>query len=407
MIIHRIAPQKELQKLRVAAYARVSTGTEEQADSYETQVDYYTRLIRQNMQWEYIDVYADLAKTATSAKHRPEFQRMITDAKARKLDLLLVKSISRFARNVVDAQKYVHIMKQYDVEVRFENEAISSFDPASELMFNILAATAQQESKNKSENVRWAYQKRAEQGIRHIGNNRVMGYDEVNGMLTPNKDAWVVKMIFEQYANGISPAQIIKNLETAGAKRLRCDKPFEIPVIMRILSNEIYAGDRLLQKQAPHHYLTKRPDPTISYKSHYIVGGHEPIIDRETWERVKGLLEQKKRERKGGIHVRGNVHFLYGLVLCAECGSPYKRRTITRGDRQFKVWNCAQRQKGHRGNGCRNRIIREDELLQTISMEMGWPWVDSEHFDRDAFAATVRRVLIGADGVKVDKRKAA
>lgn len=407
MIIRRIAPKKDLRKLRVAAYARVSTGTEEQASSFETQVDYYKRLIHQNSKWEYIDVYADLAKTATSADHRPEFQRMIEDAKARKLDLLLVKSISRFARNVVDAQKYVHKLKHYDVEVRFENEAISSFDPASEMMFNILAATAQQESKNKSEYVRWTYQRLAEKGIRHIGSNRVLGYDEVKGILTPNKDAWIVKMIFMQYANGITPAQIVKNLETAGAKRLRCDKPFEIPVIMRILSNEIYAGDRLLQKQAPHHYLTKRPDPTISYKSHYIVGGHEPIIDRETWERVKGLLVQKKGERKGGIHVRGNAHFLFGTVFCSECDAPYKRRTITREGKQIKVWNCKERQKGRKGNGCRNRIVREDELLQAISMEMGWPWVDSEHFDKEAFAATAQRVVIGADWVKVDNRKAA
>jgi DNA invertase Pin-like site-specific DNA recombinase len=154
MIIRRIAPQKELRKLRVAAYARVSTGTEEQAESYETQVDYYTRLIKQNAKWVYAGVYADRAKTATSAEHRPEFQRMIADAKERKFDLLLVKAISRFSRNVVDAQEYVHLLKQYDVEVRFENEAISSFDPASEMMFNILAAVAQQESKNKSEYVR-------------------------------------------------------------------------------------------------------------------------------------------------------------------------------------------------------------------------------------------------------------
>ena len=259
MIIRRIAPQKELRKLRVAAYARVSTGSEEQAESYETQVDYYTRLIKQNTKWEYVDVYADRAKTATSAEHRPAFQRMIADAKERKFDLLLVKAISRFSRNVVDAQEYVHLLKQYDVEVRFENEAISSFDPASEMMFNILAAVAQQESKNKSEYVRWTYRKLAEQGIRHIGNNRVLGYDEVNGKLTPNEDAWIVKMIFEQYAAGKSISQIVKVLNAAGAKRLHANKPFTAAIVYQMLGNEIYVGDRFLQKEAPHNYLTKRP----------------------------------------------------------------------------------------------------------------------------------------------------
>ncbi|MEG0323183.1 MAG: recombinase family protein, partial [Clostridia bacterium] len=218
MIIRRIAPEREQRKLRVAAYARVSTETEEQTESYETQVDYYTRLIRQNANWEYVDVYAD-RKSATSAQHRPEFQRMMADGREKKFDILLVKAISRFARNVVDAQHYVHELKQYDVEVRFENESISSADPTAEMMFNILAIIAQQESKNKSENVRWTYQKLAEQGIRHIGNHRVLGYDEVKGKLTPNGDAWIVKLLFDQYAAGVSISRIIKNLDTAGAKR--------------------------------------------------------------------------------------------------------------------------------------------------------------------------------------------
>ncbi|MEF9896070.1 MAG: recombinase family protein, partial [Clostridia bacterium] len=320
MIIHRIAPQKELQKQRVAAYARVSTSSEEQAESCATQVDYYTRLIRQNSHWEFIDIYADRGKTATGAEHRLEFQRMIADAKEGKFDVLLVKAISRFARNVVDAQKYVHELKRYDVEIRFENEAISSLDPTAEMMFNILAITAQQESKNKSEYVRWTYQKLAAQGIRHLGNNRVLGYDEVDGKLTPNKDAWIVKMIFEQYAAGMSLSRIVKNLNDAGAKRMRCDKPFNPAVIGYLLKNVVYRGDRMLQKAAPHNYLTKKPDITRAYTSHEIKADHEAIIDDDTWDRAQARRLETQDERLRGIHKRESAHFLYGKVFCSQCG---------------------------------------------------------------------------------------
>lgn len=401
MIIRRIVPQKELRKLRVAAYARVSTGTEEQAESYETQVDYYTRLIRQNAKWEYVDVYAERAKTATSAKHRPEFQRMITDAKERKFDLLLVKAISRFARNVVDAQEYVHLLKQYDVEVRFENEAISSFDPAAELMFNILAATNQQESKNKSEYVRWTYRKLAEHGIRHIGNNRVLGYDEVKGVLTPNQDAWIVKMIFEQYAAGVFISQIARNLNKAGANRARCDKPFNSAIIRYILRNEVYRGDRLLQKAAPHNYLTKKPDITIPYTSHYIKDDHEAIVNSATWDRVQTRLLQAGDERIDGIHLRESAHFLYGKVFCSQCGSPYTRRTVRGKGGMQKVWKCTERLKGRNGNGCQGNIITEHELLRLVADRLDWEWDGVEHFDADAFLTAVKRIAVTEKGIRV------
>ena len=171
---------------------------------------------------------------------------------------------------------------------------------------------------------------------------------------------------------------------------------------MRILGNEVYVGDRLIQKQAPHNYLTKRPDPTVSYESRYMTDDHEPIISRVTWEQVKALLEQGKQERADGVHARGNAHFLYGKIFCAECGAPYKRRTITQGEKRYKAWNCAERQKGRRGNGCKNRSIREDELFQRIAESMG-----IEHFDEDRFFNEVIAVRIGADGISLQMRETA
>ncbi|MEG0504064.1 MAG: recombinase family protein [Raoultibacter sp.] len=406
MIIRRIAPEREQRKLRVAAYARVSTETEEQTESYETQVDYYTRLIRQNANWEYVDVYAD-RKSATSAQHRPEFQRMMADGREKKFDILLVKAISRFARNVVDAQHYVHELKQYDVEVRFENESISSADPTAEMLFNILAIIAQQESKNKSENVRWTYQKLAEQGIRHIGNHRVLGYDEVKGKLTPNGDAWIVKLLFEQYAAGVSISRIIKNLDTAGAKRVRCDQPFNPAIIGYILKNEVYRGDRMLQKAAPHNYLTKKPDITQPYTSYYIKADHEAIIGNDTWNKVQARLLQTQDERLDGIHKRETAHFLYGKVFCSRCGAPYTRRTVRGKGGMQKVWKCLERLKGKNGNGCQAGIISEDELLRLISERLGWEWTDADHFDVTTFLSSVKSVDITEKGIRVLKRKAA
>ena len=408
MIIRKIESKTALRKKRVAAYARVSTEAEEQQESLRTQVNYYETFIRQNPTWEYVKVYADPGRSGTSAEHRPEFQQMVSDAKAGKLDVILVKSISRFARNVADAQKYVHELKAHEVEVRFEREAISSFDPASDMIFSVLAAVAQEESRSISENVKWSYRKHAEKGIRRIGNNRVLGYDtDKSGKLVPNGDAWIIRQVFADYVSGLMPAQIAKRLDEAGAKRMRCDKPFEIPVIMKILRNELYVGDRLLQKEAPHHYLTKRPDPTALYASYYISNDHEPIVDRETWNRVKALLEQRKGEREEGVHIREKTHFLYGKVFCADCGAPYRRRTMTRSKEAIKAWNCAERQKGKLGNGCKNTIIREDELLKAISEKLGWAWNDAERFDADRFMTMVQRVEISVEGITVKLAKAA
>lgn len=402
MIIRRIAPEREQRKLRVAAYCRVSTTTEEQTESYETQMDYYTRLIKQNSNWEYVDIYAD-RKSATSAEHRPEFQRMMADGRDKKFDILLVKAISRFARNVVDAQKYVHELKGYDVEVRFENESISSADPTAEMMFNILAVTAQEESRIKSEYVRWSYRKLAEQGIRHIGNNRVLGYDEVKGKLAPNGDAWIPRQIITEYAAGLSLKEIIQRLDAAGAKRLRGNKPFTMDAIYSIIGNVLYVGDRLLQKEAPHNYLTKRPDPTVAFQSHFIKNDHEGIIDRGTWKSAQARLKCESSSREAGIHKRGYSHFLYGVVFCGKCGKPYKRETEYRKGQPVKVWKCYDRKHGAK---CHNPNMTEEDLLHAISDDLGWAWTGVDGFDAWAFEQLVSKVEVGTDGIKVFRQAA-
>ena len=202
MEIIPVENKRKKKKPRVAAYARVSTLTEEQESSYESQVEYFTTLIRNNPNWEFVEVYADQGKSGLRASKRPNFLRMIEDAKAGKIDIILVKSISRFGRNSLEAQEFAHLLKEYDVEVRFEREELSTFDPQAEMVFNFLTAVAEEESRSIRENTIWTYRRLAEQGIRHIGNNRVLGYDEVDGVLTPNDQAWIPKLIFERFAEG-------------------------------------------------------------------------------------------------------------------------------------------------------------------------------------------------------------
>ena len=408
MIVRRIESKSAQRKKRVAAYARVSTEAEEQQESLRTQVDYYETFIRQNPMWEYVKVYADPGRSGTSAEHRPEFQKMVADAKAGKLDIILVKSISRFARNVADAQKYVHELKAHEVEVRFEREAISSFDPASDMIFSVLAAVAQEESRSISENVKWSYRKHAEKGIRNIGNNRVLGYDtDKHGKLVPNKDAWIAKLIFEQYADGASIAQIVKRLDESGAKRLYCDKPFHAAIIRYILANEIYKGDRMLQKAAPHNYLTKKPDITQPYTSYYIKDNHEAIIDNDIWDKVQARLVKTQDERMDGIYKRESAHFLYGLVFCSKCGTPYTRRTVRGKGGMQKVWKCSERLKGKNGNGCQGAIITEENLLRLLFDRLGWRWTGTENVDAGALLAAVQRVDITDTGIRLQKKKTA
>ena len=356
MIIKRISPKTEKKK-RVAAYARVSTTQENQEESFESQVAYFTDYIQSSLGWEFVKVYSDEGFSGVSAKKRPGFMAMIEDAKEGKMDLILVKSISRFARNSLEAQTYMHLLKELNVEIRFQREDISSFDPQAEMIFNFLVVLAQEESKSISQNVKWSYEKLGKQGIRHIGNNRVLGYDEVDGELVPNKDAWIVKLIFMEYAEGKSTIQIANELERQGAKTLRGKERFHPDTIAGMLRNEIYKGDRLLQKTPHSNVLTHRPEKGTAYNSFYVENDHEAIISDELWDEVQRELE---------VATTRYSHYLTGKVICGECGSPFVRVTRSNKSGKFKNWVCADRRAGKHGEGCQCIILREEELLEMI-----------------------------------------
>ncbi len=279
------------ERKRVAAYARVSTLQEHQEDSLETQVRYYEQRIRSSPEWVFVKVYADLGFSGGNAQKRPGFMEMIHDAEQGAFDLLLVRSISRFARNAREAQIYCRKLKALGVEARFEREHLSNMDASTEMAFHLLAACAQEESRITSERVKWGIRKRQELGIYRVGSRRIFGYDEIEGMLVPNGDAWVIAYLFAHYAAGESISQIGQALEQMGHRAS--------PSTLRArLRNEAYVGDRRMQKQAPNHYLTHRPDWSQPYTSYYYADTHPGIVSRALWEQVQQRMDARGRKRR-------------------------------------------------------------------------------------------------------------
>lgn len=371
MIIRKINRNRELTRKRVAAYCRVSTLREEQEESYETQIANYQDTIRENKDWELAGIYTD-KNSATGVEKRLGFQQMIADVEDGKIDLVLVKSISRFSRNIVDCQKYIRRMSACNCFIYFEKEKIRTDDMASSFVLSILSAIAQDESHSISENIKLSNQSRFKRGEYRLGNHRILGYDcSESGKLIPNADAWIVREVFLRFTVGESYSEIVKALRQMGAKTLRGGDLFCAETIRYMLSNETYAGDKLLQKTAPRDYLTKKPDLNRVYESFYLKNDHEPLIDRHTWEQAQAILSRRMQEKKDGIYRNGRAHhFFYGKLFCGLCGAPYVRRTCQGKDEAYKVWVCKERLKGKSGNGCKNSRYREDELKEKVKGEL-------------------------------------
>lgn len=390
---------RDQHKKRVAAYCRVSTLLEEQEDSLETQMSYYASFIEGHEDWEFSGVYSD-EKSGTKAENRPGFQKLIQDALSGKVDYILVKSISRFSRNIVDCQRYARMLHGNGVDVHFEKENLDTGDPSCSMMFSFLSAIAQDESRSISENVKWGYRERFKRGEYNLGNNRVLGYDSHDGKLVPNKDAEVVKIIYALYLEGKEPGAIAATLTEIGLTG-KNGKQLTAPGILYILGNEIYVGDMVLQKRAPKNFLTKQPDTRIPFESKYLKDDHEPIICRTDWNAVQAKLRARREDFENGIKYHGGrTHFLYGKVFCGCCGSPMTRRTMTGYDGvKYKAWECRDRHLGRKGNGCRMRTIRETELLEQVAEELGTTINENN-------AVKLDRVDVLMDGMEVHPGRA-
>ena len=359
MKITRIPAKRENKKVRVAVYCRVSTKKEEQEDSLEEQQAAYTELISLRSDWELVGVYAD-SLSGLSAEKRPEFMRMINEAMAGNIDRILCKSVSRFSRNVAECKKYADLLRTRNVTVEFEKENLRTDDPTSSFVFSLMAAIAENESRSISENIRWGYQERFKRGEFNLGNNRILGYDTVDGKLVPNKVADAVRLIYARFLEGNTVEEIIRTLTEIGVKTKK-GTPLSRYNIIYILNNETYKGDKLLQKQPPRNFITKKPDPTIPFESNYLENDHEAIVSRDVWDAVQKKLEENKKMEEVVGHRGGQPHFLYGKVFC-ECGAPMTRRTVNGpGGQRIKTWVCRDKRKG---TGCKGRNVKEEELLK-------------------------------------------
>ena len=313
-------------KLRVAAYARVSSSSEDQLNSYRVQNQYYSELISNNPDWEMVDIYADEGITGTSVEKREDFQRMMQDCRKGKIDRILVKSISRFARNTKDCLAAVRELKELGVSVQFEEQGIDTSKVSSEMVTAIIASLAQKGSESISSNVRWGVQKRMLDGT-FISSSVPYGYEMFHGQLRilPS-EAQFVKWIFQAYLSGLNAQSIAEQMNQAyvllGIENTR---KWHNTTILYILSNERYIGDSLWQKTyATDSLPTRQIKNTGSKTQYYIEHTHTPIIDRDTYSAVQRLREKRKLDAKYNDDYQPNI--LKKRIMCANCNVPFQRK---------------------------------------------------------------------------------
>jgi len=365
------AAKEKVKKLRVAAYCRVSTETEEQNSSYEVQVAHYTDFIKKNAEWEFAGIFADDGISGTNTKKREEFNRMIDECMEGNIDLVITKSISRFARNTLDCLKYIRQLKDKNISVFFEKENINTMDTKGEVLLTIMASLAQQESQSLSQNVKLGLQYRYQQGKVQVNHNRFMGYtkDEEGNLIIVPEEADIIKRIYREYLEGKSLAGIGRDLEKDGILTAAGKPKWRPETIKKILMNEKYIGDALLQKTFTVDFLTKKRVKNEGHvPQYYVENSHEAIIPKELF-----LQAQEELHRRNNIYtgadknkrLYSSKYALSTITFCGDCGDIYRRVYWNiRGRKEF-VWRCVTRiEQGP--ETCKNRTVKEGDLYDAV-----------------------------------------
>ena len=393
----------KMKALRVAAYCRVSTLQEQQESSYEAQVNYYTEKIKANPNWKLAGIYADDGKSATSIRKRSDFKSMIEDCMAGKIDLVLTKSISRFARNTVDALTNIRKLKEKNIAVFFEKESINTLDGSGELLLTILSSQAQEESRNISENCHWGIVRRFEDGKVIVNHSKFLGYtkDGDGNLVIVPEEAELVRRIFRLFLEGNSSYRIKRILEEDGIKTVTGKTVWHASVIDKMLSNEKYMGDALLQKTYTVDFLTKKKIKNRGIvPQYYIEDDHEPIIPKELFHRV-----QEEKARRASIYrpasrkkdapqksKYSSKYVLSDIMICAECGQPYRRQVWSKYGQKQAVWRCDNRLK-HGSKRCKHSpTLKEKTLHEAIMTAIGSVVEDQGEFVQ-AFRENVIRII--------------
>ncbi|HNX29465.1 MAG TPA: recombinase family protein [Syntrophomonadaceae bacterium] len=355
---------KNLAKKRVAAYARVSTASEEQLSSYEAQVDYYTKHIKANPDWEFVKVYTDEGISATSTKKRDGFKHMVADALDGKIDLIITKSVSRFARNTVDTLTNVRKLKEEGVEIYFEKENIYSLDSKGELMLTILSSLAQEESRNIATNVTWGLRKRFADGKVSLPYKRFLGYEKGEDGLPQivEAEAKTVRLIYKLFLEGKTPTGIASYLTKKEIPTPAGKQTWQTSTVKSILTNEKYKGDAILQKRFTVDFLTKKMKVNEGeIPQYYVENSHPAIIPPETFELVQ---EEFRRRKAGGRYISG-ISCFASRIVCGDCGSFYGRKVWQSNSKYARtVWQCNRKFKER--EFCTTPHLKEENIKKAF-----------------------------------------
>lgn len=400
-----IKPQ--FKALRVAAYCRVSTTLEQQETSYEAQVSYYTEKIKSNPNWKLAGIYADDGKSATNTKKRDDFNAMIEDCMAGKIDMVITKSVSRFARNTVDSLQNIRKLKEKNIAVFFEKEGVNTLEGTGELLITILSSQAQEESRNLSENTRWGLVRRFENGIVSVNHNKFLGYtkDKNGELVIVPEEAELVRRIFRLYLEGNSVIQIKKILESEEITTVTGGTKWWDSTITKMLTNEKYMGDVLQQKTYTIDFLTKKRVKNDGIvPQYYIEDDHEAIIPKELFYQVQeekarraslsktAAARRAKQEQEKEKSKYSSKFALSDIMVCKECGQPYRRQVWSKYGQKSAVWRCENRLKNGTKN-CKHSPTYKEEILHEAIMTAVNSVVENRGEFVGAFRENVIRVI--------------
>lgn len=359
---------------RVAVYCRVSSNSDEQKNSLQAQQEYYSKAVIKNENCLLVGIYADIA-SGVNKKKRTQFNKLIKDCKKGKIDIIFQKSISRFARNTVDFLEVIRMLKELNVDVYFENEKIWLSKERNEFMMTTYAAIAQEESMIKSRSIKWELENSFNSGDSKIAQRKCYGYTNDNGNLVVNSEqACIVKEIYKMYLDGLSLSSIVKELYQKDVKSPTGKDRWSVTAIDKILSNEKYVGNVLLQKTYVSDVLKHVQIKNNGEKAKYLYeNNHEGIIDKETFDLVQ--IEKAKRSntiidsnnnilRKSTRYSSGNT--LSGKIHCGECGKNFRRITTHSGE---VVWRCAGRVE--KNGNCKNETVKQYDIDKKLREKYG------------------------------------
>lgn len=394
--------------IKAAAYCRVSTDRDDQANSFESQQRYFKEYIDRQPDWELYEVYADEGITGTSTKKRTAFNRMIADAHRGKFQIILTKEVSRFSRNILDTITYTRELRALNVGVVFVNDGISTLEPDAELRLSIMGSLAQEESRKTSTRVKWGQTRRMEQGV--VFGRSLLGYDVKDGSLTVNRsEAEVVRLIFYKYGVEKKGTTVIaRELREAGYRTHSGNVKWAPGHIVKILKNEKYVGDLVQKKTITPDYLSHAKkynhgeEELVVIKDH-----HEPIIDRELWDTVQ--RELKKRNRNGELGAgHSNRYVFSGKIKCGECGASFVARKKARKDGSlYRRWSCytatseGLKRRDPQGNevGCDiGRLLRDELALDILRQSLAALRMDREEIIRNVTSLALEAIRIGEEG---------